>query len=152
MHSCTIKCGFSIVFIGCGKFSQKSPKKWQGYRKNTRFIWPLHCMVAPIFHNKCSKNQPKGILDEFLHHPMWCSTHFPALHLVLNQVAHQVPSQVRFLVVCLVFGQVLHPVVFPGRPPSGCVFFSLTPSLSPSSSPSLTPGGCVKFPQKWARA
>ena len=70
-------------------------------------------MVAPIFHNKCNKNQPKGILDADLHHLMWCSTNFPALLLVLIRVAHQVPSQVRFLVVCLVLGQVLHPVVFP---------------------------------------
>ena len=73
-------------------------KNGQGYENKFWFIWPLHCMVAPILHNKCSKYPTKGILNAFLHHPMWCSTHFPVL------------SQVRFLVVCLVLGQVLHPV------------------------------------------
>ena len=44
-------------------------------------FWPLHCKVAPIFHNRCSKNQPKGILNSFLHHLMWCSSHF--FHCIL---------------------------------------------------------------------
>ena len=140
MHSCTIPCGFSTVYIGCGKFSQKSQKNGQGYGNISWFIWPIRCMVAPIFHNKCSKNlpsfgpslTPSGVFPAlllFLHpvvfpafllvlHPvvfpaLLLVLHqvvFPALLLVLIRVAHQVPSKVRFLVVCLVLGQVLHPV------------------------------------------
>ena len=71
MQICTFACGFSTEYIGCGKFSQKSPKNGQGYGNISWFIWPLNCMVAPILHNKCSKNQPKGILNAFLHHCMW---------------------------------------------------------------------------------
>ena len=133
MHSCTIPCGAACTFSTVYWVCKISPKHGPGYGNIFWFIWPLHCMVAPIFHNKCSKNQPKGILDADLHHPMWYSTHLSAFLLVLIRVAHQVSSKVRFLVVCLVLGQVLHPVVFPAL-----LRF-------------LHQIGGFKFRQKWAR-
>ena len=105
MHSCTIACGFSTVYIWvwdiqptqvrflvvCLVLGQvihpvvfpalllvlhkvgvlSFTKNGLGYGNISWFILPLHCMVAPILHNKCSKNQLKGILNADLHHRMW---------------------------------------------------------------------------------
>ena len=133
MYFCTIPCGFSTVYFGCGKFRQNHPKWGRArpkflvflavilfgcsyipqqkqkkptkmyskcifapfhvvfplyilgvgyFAKNTQngggqgqnswFFQQLYCLVAPIFHIKSRKNQPKCILNGPSHVVQFC--------------------------------------------------------------------------------
>ena len=61
---------FPLYILGVGNFA-KNTQNGGGQGQNSCFFLQLYCLVAPIFHIKSRKNQPKCILNVFLDHSMW---------------------------------------------------------------------------------